>query len=104
MLAWCCFKNKIVAIGANQKKTHPATLKRINGHVVSYRFPEPHSELAVYLKIPKQLLNEKLTLVNFRFNKRGQLRMSKPCVCCYKWCVSSFNEIYYSTDHGMVKL
>jgi len=33
----------------------------------------------------------------------GDMRMSKPCCCCLPWCDYVFDDIWYSTNGGMVK-
>ena len=86
-------KNRLIAIGTNQWKTHPQPKK------MGYLFDEPHSELSAYLKVPKDC-NESLTLVNFRFNNRGQLRLAKPCDICFGWGQKIFRDIYYSDNDG----
>lgn len=86
-------KNRIVAVGTNSKKTHP--IARRHG----YRFDAKHSELDAYIRVPDK--NDKLVLVNFRFNRKGDLRNSSPCNNCIVWCREIFDEIWYSTDQGM---
>ncbi len=63
-----------------------------------------HSELDAFRKVPKNLRGEKLVLINFRFNRFGHFRNSKPCPVCSKWCSEVFNKIYYTTDDGIVSL
>lgn len=86
----------IISIGENGHKTH--TLAKKNGyvhHVV-------HSEIDAFSKA--RYRTEKMTLLNFRFNRQGDLRNSKPCKYCTPWCLEVFDEIWYSTDEGMVRL
>ena len=56
-------KRKIIAVGQNVFKTHPDTVR------LGYRCADMHSELDAFRKVPKSLRGEKLTLLNFRFNK-----------------------------------
>lgn len=88
-------KNEIVSVGTNNFRTHPLAKK------YGYRFDEVHSELDALLKYkgPK----DNLKLVNYRFNRFGDMRMSKPCCCCLPWCDYVFDDIWYSTNGGMVK-
>jgi hypothetical protein len=89
---------RLISIGTNQWKTHPRPKE------LGYLFDEPHSELAAYLKVPKDY-SRSLTLINFRFNNKGQLRLAKPCNICTGWCVTLFKEIYYSDNFGnMIRL
>jgi len=89
-------KNQIVSVGTNDNRTHPLAKK------YGYLNDEVHSELDALLKYrgPK----DNLTLVNFRFNRRKQIRMSRPCKKCLAWCLAIFDDIYYTTNHGFVRL
>ena len=89
-------KNEIVSIGTNNFRTHPKAKK------YGYFFDEVHSELDALLRYrgPK----DNLKLVNFRFNRFGNMRMSKPCCKCLPWCIALFDNIWYSTNIGMVNL
>ena len=89
------YKRKIVAVGQNVFKTHPDTFR------LGYRTADMHSGLDAYRKVPKNLRDKKLILLNFRFNRFGELRNSKPCPVCSKWCNELFHEIYYTTDEGL---
>ena len=87
-------KNEVVSVGTNNFRTHPLAKK------LGYRFEEVHSELDALLRYkgPK----DNLKLLNFRFNRFKDMRMSKPCCKCLPWCVALFEEIWYSTNMGMV--
>ena len=89
-------KNEIVSVGTNNFRTHPLAKK------YGYRFDEVHSELDALLRYkgPK----DNLVLVNYRFNRFGDMRMSKPCCMCLPWCSAVFDEMWYSTNEGMVNL
>ena len=88
-------KQRLISIGANYGKSHTETQRR------GYGYSEvPHSELRAFMRVP-YTQREDLVLVNFRFNKRGQLRISKPCRLCSNWCNSVFKHIYYTTDNGV---
>lgn len=89
------YKRKIIAVGQNVFKTHPDTFR------LGYRGSDMHSELDAYRKISKSLRGEKLTLLNFRFNRFGNFRNSKPCSVCDKWCKEIFHSIYYTNDDGI---
>lgn len=91
-------KNRIISVGMNHFKTHPKSFE------LGYQFNEMHSELDAFRKIPKQFLGKKLVLVNARFNRFGNMRMSKPCSICYKWCREIFDEMYYTTDDGIGRM
>ena len=88
------YKGKVLSIGTNVFKTHP--MAKMKG----YKFEERHSELDAYLKIKTP--QSGMILVNMRFNKDGELRMSRPCGHCLPWCLKSFDEIWYTTNDGLV--
>jgi hypothetical protein len=80
------YKRKIISVGQNIFKTHPDTFRL---------------ELDAYRKVPKNLRDKKLILLNFRFNRFGDFRNSKPCPVCSKWCNELFHKIYYTMDDGI---
>ena len=87
-------KGRIEAIGSNVLKTHPEAVRH------GYLFGEMHSELDAFLKLGER--KRGLTLFNIRFNRFGQMRMSRPCPRCMPWCVGCFDEIWYTTDEGVM--
>ena len=89
-------KNEVVSMGTNNFRTHPKAKK------YGYFFDEVHSELDALLRYkgPK----DNLKLINFRFNRFGDMRMSRPCCKCLPWCIAVFDDMWYSTDDGMEKL
>ena len=89
-------KNEVVSIGTNNFRTHPMAKK------LGYRFEEVHSELDALLRYkgPK----DNLKLLNFRFNRFKDMRMSKPCCKCLPWCVALFDEIWYTTNDELTNL
>ena len=87
-------KNEIVSVGTNNFRTHPLAKK------YGYFFDEVHSELDALLRYNRGS-KDNLKLINFRFNRFGDMRMSKPCCKCLPWCVAMFDNIWYSTNDGM---
>jgi hypothetical protein len=87
-------KGNMLSFGQNAARTHPLAAQ------YGYRFNEVHSELDAYLKIPRSLRTSDLILVNYRFNRFGNLRMSRPCSKCLPWCKAIFRHIVYTTDEG----
>ena len=79
-------KNEVVSVGTNIFRTHPLAKK------LGYRFDEVHSELDALLRYkgPK----DNLKLINYRFNRFGSMRMSKPCCYCLPWCGVIFDDIW----------
>lgn len=87
-------KGNMLSYGQNAVRTHPLAAQ------YGYRFDEVHSELDAYLKIPRHLRSNDLTLVNYRFNRFGNLRKSRPCSKCLLWCHAVFRNIVYTDDYG----
>ncbi len=92
-------KGKVLSFGKNGVRTHPEAWKK------GYRFAEVHSELDAFLRLPKERKRDKdLVLLNFRFNRFGELRISRPCLKCMPWCEAIFGQIIYSMNDGFVHL
>jgi hypothetical protein len=91
-------KNRVISVGTNSFKTHPKAKE------IGYHYEEMHSELEAYQRVPRKFKSKKLILLNCRFNRFGNLRMSRPCELCLPWCKEIFNEIYYTNDEGLTKL
>lgn len=87
-------KGRIVSVGTNTFKGHPIARK------IGYRFEEQHSELNALLKCTEK---DKLTLLNVRFNKNSEMRMSRPCSLCLPWCTGIFENIYYTCPDGCIR-
>jgi len=90
-------KNKLIAVGTNNWKTHPKTVE------LGYMLPYLHSELDAFRKMNGNF--DKLVLMNYRFSKTGHIGMSKPCKFCMPWCINLFDKIFYTNEVGeMVEL
>ena len=81
--------NRIISVGINQHKSHPKAKE------IGYRFDEVHSELDALLKCRQR---KNIELFNFRFNRFGEQRISRPCCLCAPWCKMIFNKIYFTND------
>lgn len=89
-------KGVVVSVGTNDNRTHPLAKK------YGYRYDEVHSELDALLRYRGPKNN--LVLVNYRMNRFGDFRRSKPCCKCMPWCIGIFDKIYYTTHDGLVQL
>lgn len=87
-------KGNMLSYGQNAARTHPLAAQ------YQYRFNEVHSELDAFLKIPRNLRSGDLTLLNYRFNRFGHLRKSRPCSKCLLWCHAVFKNIIYTDNAG----
>jgi hypothetical protein len=90
---------KIISIGKNHLGIPPKHLgyhKRIND------VPKTHAEWDAYKK-GKGLLDKSkpFECINIRLNKKGELKLSKPCCCCYDVLKElGCKKFYYSWDNG----
>ena len=85
-------KNQLIAVGANNWKTHPKAME------MGYMYPFLHSELDAYRKIKTPM--DRLTLYNFRLVRLESLvchvRASSAC----RGVLRSLIKIIYSTHEG----
>lgn len=88
-------KGRVIAVGTNLLKTHPIAKK------YGYLFDEMHSELDAFRRCKER---DGLELWNFRFNRFGEERYSRPCTKCLPWCIEVFDRIYYTTGEGIEEM
>lgn len=100
-------KNKIISIGNNSKKTHPLNLKN---RKTSLRTGEDFSdqkhicsEFSAINKL-KNMTNidtKKCVLVNLRYNRNGEIALSKPCMSCDNLLkYFSFKKVIWTNNEG----
>lgn len=66
---------------------------------------ELHAECNALKSIPKKnrRTNKKLTLLVIRVNKKGELKLSKPCTnCINSMKMACINTVMYSDDQGQI--
>jgi deoxycytidylate deaminase len=100
-------KNKIVAIGVNQPKTHPVNLinrkvSKITGQDYS---DQKHtcSEFNAILKLKRRtnIDTKKCTLINVRYDNNGRIALSKPCQSCENLLrYFEFKKVIWSGNDG----
>jgi hypothetical protein len=99
--------NKIIEIGKNNKKIpklHFGYHRRLQND--PFFHPKTHSELHVWMK-SKGILNKNKSfeMINIRLNKKGFVRLSKPCTCCYNLLKElGCKAVYYSSEIGFLKI
>lgn len=98
--------NKIIEWGTN-RRVCPAKHFGYNKKCTDVDFvPKRHSELDVYFKA-RGLLNKTkpFEIINIRLNKKGQLKLSKPCSCCYELLKAlGCKNFYYSSAVGFLSI
>lgn len=93
-------RNKIIESGQNILYAHA---------LVYFGYPEKsgiHSECLAY-KRAKGIMDHSIPfeMVNVRLSKTGNMRLSKPCKCCYNFLqTQGCTMVYFSTDVGFAKL
>lgn len=65
-----------------------------------------HSEVDAWRRCKNQLdLNSKFEILNLRFNRFGDVRMSKPCNSCHRLLYElGCGRVYFTTDLGLAKM
>ena len=82
------YKKKIVSVGTNASKTHPANLKnrKISKRTGEDISEQKHtcSELNAICKFKKltNIHTEKCTLINLRYDRNWNIAIAKPCMSC----------------------
>lgn len=101
------YKNRVISIGNNSKKTHPTNLKN---RKTSLRTGEDFSdqkhicsEFSAINKL-KNMTNidtKKCVLVNLRYNRNGEIALSKPCMSCENLLkYFSFKRVIWTDNDG----
>jgi tRNA(Arg) A34 adenosine deaminase TadA len=97
-------KNELVGYGINQDGeplVHWGYNKNKEDPTYS---PKIHSEIHAFRK-NKALLkkNQSFEIINIRLNRKGELRLSKPCKCCnYLLSELGCKKFYYSCETGFL--
>lgn len=100
------FKNKIVAIGVNQDKTHPINLRNKkfdrDGNDISGS-KGTCSELNAFLKLRNKtnIQSKKCSLVNIRIDRNNNLNFARPCQSCVSLLkFLEIKDVYFSNWDG----
>lgn len=101
------YKKKIIAIGQNHPKTHPAHLinRKISVRTGEDFSEQKHtcSEFNAVTKL-KRLTNidaKKCTLLNIRYDRNRRLAFAKPCMSCKSLLkYFRFKNVHYTNDQG----
>jgi tRNA(Arg) A34 adenosine deaminase TadA len=95
---------KIVEIGMNNSGNPPGKFAGYSRRL-QWGPAKNHSELNAYRRA-KGLLNHQKPweAVNIRLNRNGELRDSKPCVCCNGFIrANGCKRVTFSTDIGFAR-
>jgi len=95
--------NKIVEFGKNNKREPERHYGYHSRLLDCWYSPKTHSEIHAYKKARGILDKKPFGIINIRLNKRNELRISKPCSCCYQIMKElGCSEFYYSCDFGFL--
>lgn len=88
-VSFAVYKQKIVSIGINNKKTNPLNLRnrKRNSNGIDYSDTKASCSELICLKKVKNTTNidfKKISLVNIRVDRNGEICNSKPCESCQK--------------------
>src|SRR5690348_8110623 len=97
-------RNRIVEWGRNHTGI-PAKHMGYQHRIKDKNFkPKIHSEWDAYKKARGLLVkNTPFEIVNVRLNRKGQIRLSKPCECCYYLMKEmGCRAFHYSSEVGFL--
>jgi hypothetical protein len=98
--------NHIVDWATNLSQNPPVHYGYKNNSLDPDYRPKVHSEIAAYKKA-KGIMdkNQGFEIINIRLNKHKEIRLSKPCFCCFEiLCELGCQKFYYSSELGFLKL
>jgi deoxycytidylate deaminase len=92
-------KSRVISTAVNlEKKSHPfqaKLAKKVGMDPKIYLHAEVHALI--------RARDDADTIVIARLDRRGQLRMSRPCACCSLAIQEAgIAKVYYSTDNGFL--
>ena len=99
-------KNRVVDWATNLSDNPPIHYGYQHRILDPFYKPKLHSEIAAFKKAKGILIkNEPFEIVNIRLNKNKELRLSKPCICCFRIMQElGCSKFYYSCNFGFLKL
>jgi len=99
-------KSKLIGIGQNNpEKTNPKAIHLAKKFNIELYYPYLHAETDLISRLLNNYyIDNNLSIVIIRLNKRGELRNSKPCKKCYQIMQAlDISKIYWSTENGFNK-
>lgn len=97
------YKNEIISVGTNSRKTHP--IQKIYNENRNFDDQESanhfvHAEMSALIKVKHHELKNMVIYI-YRENKNGDLAMCRPCPACMKYIKeNNIKKIYYTTEYG----
>lgn len=103
------YKNKVISVGYNTKKSHPYQkilnkYRNQNGREfdINKRHNYLHSEINCLLNVKDSNINwSKAYIFIYREDKNGNITMSKPCKGCeYSLKSKGIKKVFYTDKNG----
>lgn len=95
-------KRKIIGYGINHAINPPNQIPRPLKWLGYHDFAKLHSEVDAHNKNKSLIIDRQFDVVNVRYNKRRELKMSAPCRQCGEFLYENgCRYIYFSTDAGV---
>jgi hypothetical protein len=100
--SWCHQSKRHVSfiLRGDEIVSHGANGFEVPSRYAFMGYRSLHSEVHAMIKLRGS--RDGLSLINLRYNNRGELKIAKPCKLCMPWCEAVFDNIYYSTDDKSV--
>ena len=102
------YKRHVISVGFNSNKTHPIQKLYNKERFDSDSTPHSlHAEITalLFLKDRKDIKWSDVELYTYRENKRGELRMSKPCKSCMALIKDlGINKVHFTINDGYDEL
>lgn len=100
-------KKKIISIGFNNQKTHPANLKykkfslKTGEDISEHKHTCSEFNAIVKLKNLTNIDTKKCTMVNLRYDRNRKLALAAPCMSCISLLsYHEFKKIIWTNVHG----
>lgn len=101
------YKNRIISIGHNCRKTHPINLKnkklcaRTGRDISGEKFTCSEFDAINKLRKLTNIDTKKCTLINIRYNRKQEIALSKPCMSCENLLrYFNFKKVIWTDNHG----
>lgn len=102
--AFVVHNNKIISTGINREHVPPIHYGYQKRSTNIGFMPKLHAEVDAYHKAKGLLKGEQFEMVNIRLNRQLDMRMSKPCPCCYELLKAlNCKCFYYSSEVGFLR-
>ncbi len=97
--------NKLVEWATNNRGVPPIHYGYNQKTLDKTFVPKLHSEVWAYKRARGLLTKAPFEIINIRLNRYGEIRLSKPCKCCYGLLTAlGCKRFYFSSANGFISL